>query len=73
MSKVRRLAVVQKDKCVACGSCVKVCSRKAIGVPNGIYAIVSKELCVGCGLCARECPATVIYMGKMEEVVKNEK
>lgn len=67
MSEGRRIATVQKDKCVACGSCIKICPRKAIHVQNGIYAVIAEELCVGCGLCARECPATVIYMNKIEE------
>lgn len=67
MAKIKRIAVVQEDKCVACGSCIKVCKRRAISVPNGICAIVDGELCVGCGLCAKICPASVIEINNKEE------
>ncbi len=57
---IHRKAQVDTTHCVACGSCVKVCPRGAITVPNGITAKVDESLCVGCGLCAKECPASVI-------------
>lgn len=56
----RKRAYVNRDDCVACGCCVKVCPLKAIEVYRGLYAQVNEEKCVGCGKCARECPATVI-------------
>ena len=49
---------MDKSKCVACGSCIKVCPRGAISV-KGIYAEVDLQKC-GCGLCAKICPASVI-------------
>lgn len=57
---IRRRAVVDTTHCVACGSCVKVCPRGAITVPNGITAKIDETLCVGCGFCAKECSASVI-------------
>lgn len=56
----KRYAWVDKKYCVACGTCIKVCPRGAISVPDGVSAIVDQSLCIGCGLCARECPASVI-------------
>lgn len=56
----KRYAQVDKEYCVACGTCVKVCPRQAISVPDGIRAVVNPDRCIGCGLCARECPASVI-------------
>lgn len=53
------IAVVDK-KCVACGSCNKVCPRKAITIVDGIIAKVNEELCVGCGICIKACPAGII-------------
>ena len=73
MSKMKRVAKIQEEKCVACGSCAKVCPRSAIDVPNGIYALVAKDACVGCGLCAKECPASVIHIVKIEEDARSEK
>lgn len=59
---IKRKAEVQKDNCVACGCCVKVCPRGAITVYKGIYAEVNERLCVGCRKCEKECPASVIQM-----------
>ena len=56
----RRKAVVDRQACVACGCCVKVCPLQAIAVVRGIRAQVDEGKCVGCGRCARECPASVI-------------
>lgn len=62
----KRKAKVNINECVACGCCAKVCPKKAITVPRGIYAEVNDELCVGCGLCAKECPASVISLEVLE-------
>lgn len=56
----RRTAEVDKNLCVACGCCAKVCPLGAITVCNGIQAVVDWKKCVGCGKCAKECPASVI-------------
>ncbi len=45
--------------CLGHGSCMKVCSRGAISMENGI-AVVDKEKCGGCGECAEVCPKKVI-------------
>jgi len=58
----KRKARVSVEECVACGCCVKVCSKGAITVPRGISAKIDSELCVGCGKCAKECPASVITL-----------
>ncbi len=70
MARLRKIAVVEEQLCVACGSCIKVCPRYAITVPNGIHAVVSQQQCIGCGLCAKACPASVIKIierGDMNE------
>lgn len=58
----KRHAVVNKNECVACGSCQKVCPMGAIRVHKGLYAQVDDDRCVGCGRCAKECPASVISL-----------
>lgn len=62
-----RKAVLESDKCVACGCCRKVCPVKAIEIYKGIVAEVDADKCVGCGRCAEECPASLITL---KEVVK---
>lgn len=56
----KRQAAVDRDACVACGCCVKVCPLSAIQIWRGIRAEVNTDKCVGCGRCAKECPASVI-------------
>ena len=70
MPRPRKKAVVDKQLCVACGSCIKACPRDALTVPKGIHAEVSLQQCVGCGLCVKACPASVIEIkdrGDMNE------
>ena len=60
MGKSKRIAIVNREECVACGHCIKQCPVKAINVFKGMYAKVIFELCIGCGKCAKACPASVI-------------
>ena len=55
-----RKASVDRNVCVACGACAKVCPKKAISVWKGCYAQVAEAGCVGCGRGAKTCPAGCI-------------
>lgn len=57
---MKKIALVNEKRCVACGACRKVCPRSAIHIEAGCYAAVDGEKCVGCGLCAKTCPADCI-------------
>lgn len=57
---MKKLAVVDRRVCVACGACRKSCPRGAISIYRGCHAVVEGEKCVGCGLCAKACPAGCI-------------
>lgn len=57
---MKRIAIVDKDCCVACGVCAKTCPRAAVAIYRGCFAQVEQEKCVGCGLCAKACPAGCI-------------
>ena len=52
--KQKKYAVVNRELCVACGSCQKVCPMGAIRVYKGLYAITDGARCIGCGRCAKE-------------------
>lgn len=52
-------AVVDKDKCTGCETCVDECPAVAISIENE-KAKVDKELCVDCGSCADVCPSEAI-------------
>ena len=64
---MKKLAVVDKSVCVACGACTKACPRNAISVYRGCYAMVEGTKCVGCGLCAGACPASCISVNERSE------
>ena len=65
-TRKKRRADVDKNTCVACGCCVKVCPLSAIQIWHGIRAAVNAERCVGCGKCAKECPASVIEIQEVQ-------
>ena len=57
---MKKLAVADKQICVACGVCMKACPKEAISIYRGCYAMADEGKCVGCGLCAKACPAGCI-------------
>lgn len=57
---MKKIAIVNKKRCAACGACLKVCPRNAISVERGCFAVTDSERCIGCGLCAKTCPADCI-------------
>ncbi|MFC2056497.1 CoB--CoM heterodisulfide reductase iron-sulfur subunit A family protein, partial [Chloroflexota bacterium] len=60
------ICVVNEDKCVACGLCVKVCPYSATelrNTPEGLkVASVIPALCKGCGTCNARCPTGAISL-----------
>ncbi|HOW05675.1 4Fe-4S binding protein [Methanospirillum hungatei] len=54
-------AIVDKDKCTGCETCVDECPATAISMENE-KAVVNNELCVDCGSCVDVCPAEAITM-----------
>ncbi|MFA7365208.1 MAG: 4Fe-4S binding protein [Patescibacteria group bacterium] len=57
--------IIDKEKCIACGICSKICPDSAAFLKpvNGqIKAHVNYDYCKGCGLCAKECPVKAIRM-----------
>lgn len=66
---MKKLAVVDRNICVACGACAKACPKGAISVWRGCYAVADPGKCVGCGLCGRTCPAGCIQLREREAAV----
>ncbi len=77
----QNLAVIDPEKCTACGKCIDVCPKTVIGmVPHGHEIVVdcnNKErgghvkkncgvACIACGICERSCPFDAI---KVEDLV----
>jgi anaerobic sulfite reductase subunit C len=49
-----------RDRCVSCGACVKVCKKKSVGVLDMVNYKVNRnaERCIGCGECVLACPTS---------------
>ena len=62
----KRLALINKNVCVACGACTKECPKEAISIFKGCYAAVDSDKCVGCGKCEKVCPAGCIAVKERE-------
>ncbi len=66
MKTVNLLAVIDKEKCNGCKTCVKVCPVLAIKMESRL-AIVDEEMCRGCAACEQRCPNYAINMVKREQ------
>ncbi len=56
-------AVIDRDECTACGTCLDRCQIDAIEEKDDVME-VNHARCIGCGLCVSTCPAEAI---KLEE------
>lgn len=51
----KRVANVDRRRCVACGACAQECPKGAVRMIKGCFARIQEEICVGCGKCAKVC------------------
>ncbi len=85
---VNGVAVVDKDKCKACGKCVAVCPKHLISlVPYEapyLVACSSQDKgpvtmkactagCIGCGICVKNCPAGAVTVENFKATIDPEK
>lgn len=82
------VALVDKDKCKACGKCIEVCPKKLISLipydskyvvacsskDKGVDAMKKCEIpCIGCSLCAKNCPAEAITVEEYNATIDQSK
>jgi ferredoxin len=60
--KLKKMAHVITEDCIACGSCIDECPVEAIS-EGDIYSI-NADVCTDCGTCADICPSEAIHPGK---------
>ena len=53
-----------KNKCIKCGECKKICPPKAISMDKGKTPCVNKSTCIRCWCCAEVCPVNAISKSK---------
>jgi len=57
-----KIAWVERDQCVACLTCVRICPWQVPQIdPQGVASINAKT-CRACGICVGECPARAIRL-----------
>ena len=65
------LAIVDTEKCEACGACGKRCQVGAVAVSDPKkHAVVDPERCLGCGVCVTICPTQAITLTKKPTEVR---
>lgn len=52
--------MVNKQKCVGCGTCVNMCPVEAISFDEDGKAQIDKNICIKCGTCEAVCPVNAI-------------
>ncbi|MCD4740613.1 ATP-binding protein [archaeon] len=64
--------LIDKNKCISCGKCSKVCKPNALVHITGKPSLLAEALCTGCMACQIVCPVEAItrakrHMGKIKE------
>ncbi|MFH1754956.1 MAG: 4Fe-4S binding protein [Candidatus Latescibacterota bacterium] len=57
---VRKIVMIDEEKCDGCGLCVPSCAEGAIQIIDGKAKLVSEMFCDGLGACLGECPQDAI-------------
>ena len=56
--------MIDKEKCIGCGTCVSICPVGAISLDEGGKAQIDKSICIRCGACQSSCPVEAIDLDK---------
>lgn len=85
---INGIAVVDKEKCKACGKCIEVCPKKLISLipysssyavscsskDKGVDAMKKCQVpCIGCGICQKNCPNEAITLEDNKAVIDQAK
>ena len=57
-------AVVNREECVSCGTCVEECPEEAITLDDEEIAVVDAEKCTECKSCIEVCTGNAITIEK---------
>jgi heterodisulfide reductase subunit C len=62
-----KAARVQRDLCVSCLTCVRVCPWEVPKIDADGVAAINVTDCKACGICVAECPAQAITLNESED------
>ena len=60
---------VNKDACIGCGACFRICAHGAPIIKDG-KATIDHDICVGCGRCLAACPKDAISASFSDSIAK---
>ena len=69
---IRRIVVIDEEKCSGCGKCAEACHENAIGMIDGKARLLRDDYCDGLGDCLPACPAGAISFVEREAVLYDE-
>ena len=59
--------MIDKKKCISCGTCVAICPVGAISFDKDAKAVIDRTKCIRCGACQASCPVEAIDLNNNEE------
>ena len=59
IKKLKSMAYVISEDCIACGTCIDECPVNAIA--EGDIYVIDPDTCTDCGTCADVCPTEAIH------------
>jgi len=63
---IRKMVVIDEEKCNGCGECVPSCAEGAIQIIDGKAKLLADNLCDGLGACLGDCPLGAITVEERE-------
>jgi nitroreductase/Pyruvate/2-oxoacid:ferredoxin oxidoreductase delta subunit len=57
--------VIDRERCIGCGECVRVCPSQTITLENGKAAVTGRRS-LGCGHCAAVCPVEAVQVTALD-------
>lgn len=64
-----KAAWVERDKCVSCLTCVRVCPWEIPKIDGEGVAEIDLRDCKACGICVAECPAQAIKLNQSQDEI----
>ena len=69
---IRKIVVIDEEKCDGCGLCARACHEGAIGIVGGKAKLLREDYCDGLGDCLPACPQQAIQFEMREAPAYNE-